>query len=282
MLPFCFYGDQITPSSEAKMSVHDLSALRGYGVFDFLPLVKGVPVFWEDYYERFQKSCNYLKLSLSQSSHELKSIIHELVTKNHHQNGYVRLLMTGGYSENGYLPEGNNQLAVFLYPEINYPDTMFSDGAKLISCDYVRSLPEAKTTDYALSITLQEKMKKADAFDVLYTKDGYVSECSRCNIFMVKNEELITPDSHMLLGVTRKKILQIADEIMTVKTRPVRYDELLGADEVFITSTTKGTLGIISIDAATIHEGKVGRTTKLLREKYYAKVKEYTDTHLVL
>lgn len=269
MLPFCFYEDSIVSSNEATMNVHDLSTLRGYGVFDFLGIEDGILCFWEDYYNRFYHSCEYLGLTLKYSSEKLASIIADLISRNELVNGYVRLLMTGGYVEEGFLPEGNNRLAIYLYPEINYPDSLFEDGSKLLLQEYVRPMPKVKTTNYSLAIARRKEIKDKNAFDLLYHNNGFISESSRSNIFLVKNGVIITPDTDILEGITRKQIIKLASALYPIEIRPVSLIETLEADEVFICSTTKGTLGIVQIDDAIIHDGRVGPVTKELRNAYY-------------
>ena len=96
--------------------------------------------------------------------------------------------------------------------------------------------------------------------EILYLDRNWVRECSRSNIFYVKDQIVYTPKSHILAGVTRKRILQLPGFI--VQQRNFKKKELLDADEVFITSTTKGVLPIVKIDSTVIGDGRIGQITK--------------------
>lgn len=100
--------------------------------------------------------------------------------------------------------------------------------------------------------------------DVLYHKNGEVSEVSRSNFFVVKNGTVITPDKHVLYGITRKKTIQLAKEICPVEERTVTIGEVANADECFITGTTKKVMPVVEIDGKPIGNGKPGRITRQL------------------
>ena len=103
----------------------------------------------------------------------------------------------------------------------------------------------------------------------MYVKNGFISELPRSNVFIVSKEnELITPDSNVLHGVTRKHILQLASKVLTVKEQPVQLDELLNANEVFVSSTTKRLLPVLSVNGLQIATGKAGTTTGLLYQRF--------------
>ena len=144
-----------------------------------------------------------------------------------------------------------------------------SKGLYLITEEYVRELPTAKSINYLMGVYLQQKVKDAGADDVLYVKNGFISELPRSNVFIVSKEnELITPDSNVLHGVTRKHILQLASKVLTVKEQPVQLDELLNANEVFVSSTTKRLLPVLSVNGLQIATGKAGTTTGLLYQRF--------------
>ncbi len=98
-----------------------------------------------------------------------------------------------------------------------------------------------------------------------------VSESSRSNFFIVKNGIISTPDSHILMGITRKKILELDGH---VQIRPVSFEETLEADEAFISSTTKILLPVIKIDEHKIGTGKPGPVTLAMLAKFKKLEKE--------
>ena len=100
---------------------------------------------------------------------------------------------------------------------------------------------------------------------MLYHQNGYVSESSRSNFFIVKDGVVSTPDLHILKGITRSQILQLAGD---VQIRPITLTETLAADETFITSTTKKLLPVTQIDEHVIVNGKPGPVSLELLRKF--------------
>jgi len=104
---------------------------------------------------------------------------------------------------------------------------------------------------------------------VLYHSKGLIRECPRANVFIVTNEnEVLTPESDMLKGVSRKHILEIAAGMYHTEARDISLEELRNAKEAFITSTTKNILPVVRIDGRTIGDGSPGELTRTLANEY--------------
>lgn len=113
-----------------------------------------------------------------------------------------------------------------------------------------------------MGVYLQQKVKDAGADDVLYVKDGNISELPRSNIFVVNRQnELVTANSNVLHGITRKHILQLAAQQMTVKEQAVTLTDVLAAKEVFVSSTTKRLLPVHKVNGVSIGNGTTGPVT---------------------
>ncbi|MFD2037225.1 aminotransferase class IV [Belliella marina] len=260
MKPYCYAKNGIIDSSAAQIHPMDIGLIRGYGIFDFLRTSNYVPLFLTDYLDRFIRSADKTHLSLKHSKSELAAIIHDLIKKNDLKDGGIRMLLTGGVSDNHFSPE-NGDLFIFCETLLFPGKEKYENGVKLLSEEHVRIIADIKTTNYAYPVWLSATWKEKGAEDVIYHFDGMVSESSRSNIFMVKDGEVSTPDKHILHGITRKRVLELAPN---TKIRPISFEELLQADELFITSTTKKILPITTIDDKKIGNGAVGPTTKKL------------------
>ena len=106
-----------------------------------------------------------------------------------------------------------------------------------------------KTIDYLMAIHLQPVVRDRGAFDVLYQKDGIITECPRCNFFIVTAKgTLVTPVRNMLKGITRMKVLEFAYANTKVEERDVLLDELSTANEAFITSTSRHIIPVSHLD----------------------------------
>ena len=125
--------------------------------------------------------------------------------------------------------------------------------------DHQRELAEIKSINYAKPISVLAQLRASGADDVLYVSNGYVTESSRSNIFIIKNGVLITPDAGILRGITRKRILQFAPKAMPVEVRPVSIEEIYGADEIFMTGSTKRIAPITQVDNKMFDIGQLTR-----------------------
>lgn len=262
--PYCFSIDQITTSTAASIHPLDIGLIRGYAIFDFFRTVDFKPVFLDAYLDRFITSAQKMHLPLNFDKKELDEIVLALIDRNQLAQGGIRMLLTGGISDNAFSPTKGN-LFVFC-EELKMPGAeKYERGVKLLSVEYVRPLPGIKTTNYTLPVWLSAGWSEQAAEDVIYHCNGVVSESSRSNIFMVKDGEVVTPKSNILLGVTRKQVLSLADQ---AQVRDISLTEILNADEVFMTSTTKRILPVNQIDGTLIKDGRPGPITQRLMAQF--------------
>jgi len=142
-------------------------------------------------------------------------------------------------------------------------------GISILTHEYQRQFADAKTLDYLQAIWLQPILKEKMADDVLYYSDGLIRECPRANIFIVTNDhKVLTPESGMLKGVTRKQVLEISTGKYLTEARDVSFEEFRNAKEVFITSTTKNILPVVQVDGHIIGDGKPGEVSRALANEY--------------
>ena len=274
MYPFAYFNGQILNHQAIAMEPNDLSVLRGYGIFDFFRVQGGVPLFLEDYLHRFQQSAKRMMLPLPESTEELKRIITDLQFKNGMMDSGFRLILTGGASHDAFSIGKPN--LVILHEELQMvPSEIREDGGKLISYQYQRDEPKIKTINYSVPVRLKAQGKMGDALDVLYHDGEFIYETSRCNFFLVRNEEIFTSDEGVLEGVTRKQCLQLARQTFKVNLRKLHWADVKEADEAFITSTTKSIQAITQIDERMICNGSVGLTTFALTKMFEQEVGSY-------
>lgn len=255
---------EILKKENALIPTNDLGMLRAYGVFDFFRILKGKPVFLPDHIERLFRSMNIFDLELEFEKHHIKEMVLKLVEKNEMENAGFRIVVTGGFSENGYSPSDAN-FYMMMHHLPYYDPRCFGEGIKLITTPYLRDMPGVKTLIYIQSIHFAKKMKKEGALEVLYHWKGRISECSRSNIFFVdQNDRVITTKNALLKGITRRYTLKLAEEKFAIQKRKVILDELPHMKEAFITSSTKGIMPVSQIDGLVIGNGQPGPVTKEL------------------
>lgn len=243
-----FINKDLLRDEEACLHYRDLALQRGYGIFDFLKVVNGQPVYLDDHLNRFYFSSGQMRLPVESTPSELRGFVRRLIRKNNMDDGGIRLTLTGGYSPDGYTPAKPN-LIISSHSFQSPSPQDFERGIKLMTYPYQRQLPEIKTIDYLMAVWLQPIIKENDADEVLYCNEGLVRECPRSNFFMVTaDNRLVTPATQILKGITRKKILEIASGRMEIEERKINIDEIASASEVFICSTTKLILPVRQVD----------------------------------
>lgn len=253
---------------------NDLGLIRGYGMFDYFRTYNGVPFRWDDYWARFERSALLLKLEIPYSKEEVASVLSELYQRSGEEEVAYRFLLTGGYAPDSvHVVQPNFLIRTEKLPENNPSDR--EKGIKVLPYEYVRDLASVKSTNYVHMILMAEQMKAAQASDLLFCKDGEVSELTRSNVFLIKGNTLITPSEHILHGITRMTILELAAPDFKIEVRPVRLEELLDADEVFTTSTTKWVLPIVQIGDKQIGQGRMGEKSRYLGAQFEKLVQDW-------
>lgn len=259
-----FINGRFIKEENTCLHISDLAIQRGYGVFDYCRTNNHIPVYIDDHIDRFIQSANLMHLQLPNSKQDLISIIHQLIRKNEIPQAGIRMLLTGGYSSDCYeLIQPN--LIILQHPLLLPKTGIFEKGIKVITHEYVREFPDAKTINYSMGIWLQQKIKESNAADVLYHQQGEVTELPRSNFFIVTEDDVLaTPKKNILQGITRKKILELASKDFLVEERIITLRDIRTAKEAFMTSTTKRVLPIVQVDNAIIGNGQPGTVVNFL------------------
>ncbi len=275
MIQYYNLNGERVPVNEAKLLVNDLAIIRGYGIFDYFLARRGQPLFIDDYLNRFYNSAEKMHMKVPLERPELHHAIQELIDANGQEEAGIRLVLTGGYADDGYTPKNPN-LIILQHPMPRQPQERFDNGVKLITHRYERDVPEVKTINYLEGIRLIPELKKAGALEPLYHDGAYLTESVRSNFFLVLDDErIVTPDSNILFGITRKKVLEKAREHFEVEERGVRVEELEDAREAFLTGSTKLLMPVVQIDDIVFGDGRPGPVTKKLMQLFEETTKEY-------
>lgn len=281
---YCFFRGNFVPTPEANVNIktHALQygtacfgGIRGYynTQEDNIFLFK-----IEEHIERLYQSAKILFLQLKYTPEELKKIFIELVQHSKYkQNVYLRpFIYKSSLNLSPRLHEFDDDFFVYVIPLDDYMD--IHKGLKTCISSYRRfsdnQIPtKAKATGGYLNSALTKSEALMRGYDegIFLDIQGFVSEGSAQNIFIVKNNQIITPDvsSSILDGITRKTIIQISKDLqIPLIERKVTRTELYTADEAFFSGTGVQIAWISSIDDRAINLGKIGRITKQLQSYY--------------
>ena len=201
----------------------------------------------------------------------------ETVRRNGYPESNIRIVVTGGEGEGGFLPRGDSRLLVMVTPWEAPPTWWYEDGAHVVTTELHRHLPEAKTINYIPGITAQLEASKRDpkAIEAIYTTDSIVSEGTRSNTFIFKEDRWVTPAAGLLLGITRAEVIKLLEAEGSLELRDITLEEYYTADEVILTSSTKEVLPVVKVDDVTIGDGAPGEMTKRLMRQW----RELTDAY---
>lgn len=268
-------NQQLIAEDEASLPVSDLSIQRGFGIFDFLKTVNNKPIFLEDHFDRFYHSAAAMHLEIGLNRTELRDTIYALMDKNRIADSGLKFILTGGLSADGYTMGKPNLVIVQTPFEIDLKN--FDVGIKLVTYDHQRQLPAIKTIDYLQAIRLQSFIQDSNANDVLYHHKGWLRECPRANFFMVKDRQVITPQTDILQGITRSKILGFALDGFHITEEDFTLEDLSTADEAFISSSTKNALPVLEINGNKVGNGQPGVVTRTINNRLLELIGGYKE-----
>jgi branched-chain amino acid aminotransferase len=262
---------------QAVISVKDIALLRGYGVFDFMRTYGRRPFFLGAHIDRLLNSAGHIGLQIPYSKDEIYRIVEETIARNPDlPEANVRIVFTGGISSDGVCPEGKGKLIVYVTHKHELPAWWYTDGAKVITVDVERYIPEAKSTNYMNAVMANMKAKEEEAIEALYVdRNGRILEGTTTNVYFVRDKRLITPKADLLEGITRTVILNrlAIRDFFEVELRDIHRSELSDMDEMFVSASNKEIVPIVRVNDLVIGKGVPGASTKEIMRLFRA----YTD-----
>jgi len=279
---FIWFDGKFVPKNKAVIPVTTHAIHYGTSIFE------GIRAYWNsnnlfifrlnDHVRRFRNSGAFYNISLRFSDAEIKNAIIKICKKNKIKKScYIRpFYFVGQYGINLHVTKmAPTHVAIFSFP---FGDLFDKNGitaciSKWRKFSDVSTPTQAKMGGNYLNSILATQDAKSRGFDeaILLDRFGDVSEAPGENIFLVKNDILITPplSSSALDGITRKSIISFSKEMkLKTKIKKISIGELMSADEVFLSGTAAEITPIIKIERKKIGSGKLGITTKMIMEAY--------------
>jgi len=264
-----YIGGKWVHPDKATISINDVAVLRGYSVFESLRTYDRRPFHLDLHLERLYRSARLIEMEIPWQSEQIAKIVREVIERNTYRHASIRLLVTGGESDDGILPSGDPLLLVLITPLHERDMQLFAQGCRLITTKLQRNSPEAKTANYIAAVRALKEAMRRDATDALFVNErDHVLEATRSNFFIFRGDTLITPQRGILVGITRNVVLELARSKFKIEERPILLEELALADEAFITSSSKEITPVVQIDDSVIGNGKPGRRTYQLEQLF--------------
>ncbi|QKS70685.1 branched-chain-amino-acid transaminase [Paenalkalicoccus suaedae] len=260
---------------EAVVSVYDHGFLYGDGVFEGIRVYSGNIFKLDEHLKRLYQSAQSIMLEIPYTKEELQQIIIETIRKNELDTAYIRLVVSRGQGNLGLDPAScaRPRLVVIAEALSLFPKELYQRGLSLGSVATRRNRPDVlspqvKSLNYLNNILVKLEANQAGVDEALMLNDqGYVTEGSADNIFIVKNKKIVTPPVYLgaLEGITRNAIIDLARTLnYEVVEAPFTRHDVYVADEVFLTGTAVEVIAAVQVDGRKIGEGIPGDVTNHL------------------
>lgn len=274
-----YLNDRLVKKEEAVISVYDHGFLYGDGVFEGIRVYDGNIFQLDAHLERLYESAHSIMLEIPYNREELQQILIDTVNKNELSSAYIRLVVSRGIGNLGLDPRSCPKPSVVVIAEALaiFSEDLYKNGLKLASVATRRNRPDVlspqvKSLNYLNNILVKLESVQSGADEALMLNDqGYVTEGSADNIFVVKNGKIKTPPAYLgaLEGITRNVIIELAKTLgYELEESPFTRHDVYIADEVFLTGTAIEVIAVVDVDSRMIGNGKPGTVTNHFLQEF--------------
>ena len=271
-----YVNGDFVPEDQAKVSVFDRGFLFADGVYEVTSVLGGKLIDFEGHAVRLERSLRELGMAMPMSRDDLLAIHRRLVEANGIEDGLVYLQITRGAADRDFAyPAEGTPLTVVLFTQAK---PGLADAPAARTGIRVVSIPDRrwgrrdiKTVQLLYPSMGKMEAKRRGADDAWMVEDGFVTEGTSNNAYIVKDGVLVTRHlgEEILHGITRAAVLKVAAaKGLRVEERPFTLEEALGADEAFVTSASTFVMPVTEIDGCRIGGGQVGPVARDLRAAY--------------
>ena len=279
---------RISGERDAAISVFDHGFLYGEGVYETMRTYNGRPFLYDRHMRRLRHSAAMIVLEVPFTDDDLADRIGQTMTVAglNGSEAYIRVLLTRGIGDLTYDPKATPVPSVVIIVKLHLdpPADAFERGVKVCLSPILRNHPQSlnpmiKSNNLLNNaLAMQEALRRGGTEAIMRNYRGELAECTQSNLFIVKNGAVLTPplDAGLLPGITRQFVMEVARDIgIETREQPLRDDDLFGAAEAFLTSTTKELVPIVQVDDKRIGAGVPGGMTKRLLDEFRRKA--YAD-----
>jgi branched-chain amino acid aminotransferase len=271
---------RITPERDAVISVFDHGFLYGEGIYETMRTYHGRLFLYDRHLRRLRNSARMIALDVPFTDQQLASQIADTMKASGLAGeSYVRVLVTRGVGELTYDPDATPvpSVVIIVKPQVDPSADVYDRGVRVVICDIVRNHPGTvnpmiKSNNLLNSaLAMQEALKRGGFEGIMRNYKGELTECTTSNLFIVRRGAAVTPPlaAGLLPGITREFLFDVGKEVgVEVREEVLRDEDLYGADEAFLTSTTREVVPIVTVDDRTIGSGRPGPVTKKLLEGF--------------
>ncbi|WP_137789509.1 D-amino-acid transaminase [Bacillus sp. E(2018)] len=281
---YVLYHDQIIKDGSIPVDPQDRGYLFGDGIYEVVFVYDKKPFAFKEHFARFEQSAKKLELAMPYDVSTFKKHTDELISKNNIENGMVYIQMTRGVAPRNHLYERNMQSVVTGFAKSVSLENIAKSQASGISTYLTEDIRwlrcDIKSLNLLGNVMAKRKAADYDCQEAIQHRDGTVTEGSSSNVFIVKNGTLKThPSTNLILnGITRQIVITLAKvNGISVLEEAFSVDDLLSADEVFITSTTMEVTPVTKLVGSENQTYDIGPVTLKLQDHFKRQIIKNTS-----
>lgn len=265
---------EITPREHTVVDIEDRGYQFGDGIYEVIRVYNGKFFMMNEHMVRLERSAREIKLSLPYPANEIKNRLLELVSLDKLQNGFIYLQISRGVAPRYHgFPTPSVPSHLVAYTKImERPLNQMKEGVATLLTEDIRWLRcDIKSINLLGNVLAKQKASEVNCFEAIQHRGQTITEGSSSNIFIVQDGVLYThPATNLILnGITRTKVLELCRELkLTVNEKFFTVEQLLEADEAFITSTTSEVMPVIKVSQQEIGPGIPGPITVKLQQVF--------------
>lgn len=273
-----YLNGALVPRSQSRISPFDYGFLYGYGLFETMRAYSGRIFRLQQHLERLSRSARTIGLSLPFSMESLEAAVYDTLSANGLRDARLRLSISAGEGEAVPDPSSCKEPTVFITARgfTHLPESAYEGGYRAIISKMRQNsrspLSRLKSANYLINILSRLEAQEAGCQEaILLNEKGHIAEGCISNVFAVKGGALLTPDleSGCLPGITREVVKEIAPGLgLRVVEGALPLQQLLEADEAFLTNSVIELVPLVEVDGRAIGSGKPGAVTKKLLAAY--------------
>ncbi|MGZ5082207.1 MAG: D-amino acid aminotransferase [Usitatibacter sp.] len=272
--PIAHFNGKLLPLEEISISPLDRGFIFGDGVYEVIPVYDGAPLHAREHFERLQRSMDEIRLKNPHTVDEWIAATHALLA--HHpgnQSVYIQVTR-GAPKKRDHVILKDLQPTVFMmcYPLASPSREAVENGVACVTArDFRWEKCHIKSTSLLGNVLARQISADAGATETILLRDGMLTEASASNVFVVKNGVVAAPprDNLILLGITYELVARLAAEgELRLEIRPITEAELRGADEIWLSSSTKEVLAVTTLDGKPVGSGKPGPVFRRMHSLY--------------
>ena len=270
----CFLNGEFLPLSQAKISVLDRGFIFGDSVYEVIPVYRRKPFRIADHLQRLQRSLSAIRINNPYHADAWSQLIGDLIKRNASDDQSLYIQVTRGVAKRDFgLPQGLTATVFVMSHSLSTPSQeQIETGIAAVTLTDIRWLRNnIKSTSLLGASMLRQYAIDVGGAECVLLRDGYLTEGSSSNIFVVKGETLLAPPKdHLILpGITYEVLLELAAKLsVTTEVREIHESEVKSADELMLTSSTREVLAITQLDGKAVGHGKPGPVFQRLHRAF--------------